>query len=128
MPKLSREFTIWFDVPDDPLKGRVEIRHIPDGEISEITSMAIDQRLVFGDEGVRRDSSYSVAKDTELTICRSVKSWENFFNDDGATDLPCTDANKMRYARELWFREFVTDCRKITAEQYNQQREAQRKN
>ena len=95
MPRQSREFFMWFDVPDDPDQGRIEIRHLLDGEI-------------------RRESKHDLVADTRQTIIRMVHNWENFKDVDGK-QLECNDANKLRYAKEGWFVPFVVECRVKTA-------------
>lgn len=128
MPKIEAELAVWFDVPDDPLNGRVLVRHIPDGEVGEISALATDLQMHFVDGKVERHSGYKLLVDQNETICRSVKDWQNFFDESGQEQLPCTDANKLLYGRQNWFRPFVAECRKKLREQYEAQQEKKRKN
>lgn len=127
MPRLIPEFSIWFDVPDDELGGRVEIRHIQGGEAQDIFNQSIDARLIATDQGLRQESRHDVAKDSSLTIIKAVKAWENF-QDENGVELPCTEANKLRYAQEGWFIEFVSKKRKEVGELFAASQEAKRKN
>jgi len=128
MPRLSKPFVLWHDVPAQHGPGRVAIRHLLAGEIESITAQATHIRdCMIGDEIVR-NSEYDINVDADLTIEAAVDAWEDFTDSDGA-EMPCTKSNKLRWANgSTWFRQFVADKRKLTAQAYNDQQEAKTKN
>lgn len=129
MPKLIPDFKMWFDVPDDPFKGRVRIRHLQDGEVSDVTSKAYDVQLSYAGEGLppKREVRHDLSKDANLTLCEAVDAWENFFDLDG-NDMECTAENIMEYAKQGWFRPFISDCREKVEVEFAKQQETATKN
>ncbi len=127
MPKLIPVFTMWFDVPDDPLGGRLEIRHLQGGEIRDIVAKSTDLRMVYRQDGVEKHSRHDLSADGDMALCRTVVAWEKFFGEDDQP-LSCTDSNKRLFAKEEWFAEFVADCRRDVAEAFAKHQEKIAKN
>lgn len=117
MPKLTKEFRMWFDVPDDPDQGRVEIRHLLGGEVQEIIAGSTELRTLYRNGEAQRESRHDLVQDTKRTLSRSIAAWENF-KDEAGEQLPCTEANVARYSREDWFVGFIAECRRKTAEAF----------
>ncbi len=130
MPRISQRRTMWFDVPDDPLHGRVEIVHLEDGEVTEIREQVWEMRNVFDADspaGFKSEQRYNPALDRELTVCRAVGNWENFQDADGKP-MACTEGNKKQWSRVKWFMEFVNECREQLAKLVREERKTAAKN
>ncbi len=128
MPQLLPEFTMWFDVPKEYAPGRVEIMHIPDGGLQDIIMASTSMHIIYQDDGPPvRESEHHLDKDANLVLCQSVISWEQFEDVDGE-ELPCIDKNKLLYARQGWFRPFITDCRIKIAAEFKKHQEIKTKN
>ena len=103
MPKVKPEISDWFNCPDDPYNGRVEVRLPKPGEVDSIRErtreMAIGQ-----DSPVMRMSGTRAS-----VIVAAIKKWENFFD---AEDQPmrCTDANIKIMCNEAGFMDFIDEC------------------
>lgn len=130
MPKIAPRRSMWFDVPDDPLKGRVEIVHLTDGDKAEIHDQVWEIRNVFdakGENGFRSEQQYFSGRDRMLTVCRAVKSWENFLDPAGKT-MACTEENKKMWAMEDGFMRFVNERRAVLAKIIEDEKAAVTKN
>lgn len=119
MPRQSAEFTMWFDVPDDPDHGRVQVRHLLGGEIQEIVFQAADVREVWDDVkgAARRDTRHDISKSNQLFGNAAVVGWENFLDATGKP-IPCNAANKAAYAKEGWYVPFIGECREKVAKAF----------
>ena len=121
---------MWFDMPDDPLKGRVEILHLTGGDIAEIRDQAWEVRNVFdkdSETGFRSEQKYYPGRDRQLTVCAAVVGWENFVDEVGKA-MACTEENKKLWAREDGFMRFVNESRAALAEIVAKEREQLEKN
>lgn len=126
MPQLTKELKMWFDVPDDPLKGRIEIKHLKEGEIQEVYNKATEAETVFnGDEGVTKIKQQTSPR-IELAIL-AVTNWENHL-DESKKPLKCTPDNIRLFAIEDGFLAFVEKCRKDIAGVAKKKRRAKEKN
>lgn len=133
MPRLTNVIKDWFDMPDDPDKGRVEIRHLKKGEINDIEDRIERFETLLRtdpDGNLNREIKVNPAKGAQryAFLCAAVSGWENFLDLDGEP-MPCTDENKIRMARDdEAFGAFVGKCRTELAERVARDREAARKN
>jgi hypothetical protein len=120
MPKLIKAIERWYEVPDEHAPGRVLITHLKDGEINRIMADATD---FWAAEG----PTYRDGKAADMILVAAVKDWESFSDEDGK-DMPCSDANKRRYGKEQWFRDFIRQKRRELADEANPKLEEQEKN
>ena len=103
MPKISREFSDWFEIPNDTYNGRVKIRLPKSGEQEQIKERCRELSLAGGVPAVRLIGS-RVALATA-----AIMDWENFFDADD-NPLKCTPANVQIMCNEDGFLEFVDEC------------------
>ena len=129
MPKIAKRRTMWFDMPDDPVKGRIEVAHLTAGDVAEIRDQSMTLRNVFDAESGKPVSEQRIdlALDRQLTVCAAVRGWENFM-DEGGRQMPCTDENKRLWAREDGFMAFLNQCREKLATLVQEERESATKN
>ncbi|MGB3212445.1 MAG: hypothetical protein WBB19_17225 [Desulforhopalus sp.] len=129
MPRQTEKITMWFDYPDDPDKGRVEITNLTEEDVAEITAASITTRTIYDND--RGKPVQEIISDTLIdrqeTVCRAVKNWENFFDPDGKA-MECTDAAKRQWACSNAFMKFVNKNRIIVAEAAEKRAEERRKN
>lgn len=133
MPKISKEVSAWFDYPDDPLGGKVEVRHLKKAKAQGILGQAMDQKVISrgkdasGEPLVESEIKVDNVKTNELLAVACVKAWENFQDEKGEV-LPCNKDNIKRYAGEDGFIEFLVKCREDLAKQVKEQQEKALKN
>jgi hypothetical protein len=108
MPRLTEKFTMWFDCPDDPDGGKVEIQHLTDQDIAEIRDKAQTTKLVYdqGKDTPTLETETFPAIDRRETCERAVKNWHNFFDESGQP-MPCTRENRRKWADAPWFMALV---------------------
>ena len=104
MPKVKPEVSDWFDYPDDPYKGRVQVRLVPDGESTLIKNR--NRVMIFA-----QDKPAIGMGEAEIEIIiASVKNWENFFGLEDES-LKCTPANVKRMCESVdGFIDFINEC------------------
>jgi len=123
----------WFDVPDDPDRGRLKIKHLTPGETSDIFDKVFTQEIRYkkGAKGKFEPAiSHNTDKklDRELTLTKSIVDWENFFDKDN-NPMECTPENIIKAGREIdGFNDLVTELRETLAEDIKKEREDQTKN
>lgn len=115
MPKLTTEKTMWFDVPDDPLCGRVEIKHLKNGEIQTILAHNNKTETIFN--GNKRPKLVTVQVDAPVIVqaAAAVVGWENHL-DENDKPLDCTPENARAFLKEDGYLAFISDCRDKLAE------------
>ncbi len=123
----------WFDVPNDPDKARVKVKHLSPQEFNSIVDEAFTEDITYQkDEKGKMQQSITQDKNKEklreLPITLSVMEWENFYDSDDKL-MECTEENKIVACREMeGFIEFVTECKEKLAEDINAEKKAQIKN
>lgn len=129
MPRLMGKTSMWFDYPDDPDGGKVEVCNLTDQDIAEIGGLANKERTLYDPVSGKGkiETSYSSMVDAQETVVRAVAAWKNFFNADGS-EMECSAANKRRWACDTKFARFVNDKRKIVALEAAKRLEDARKN
>lgn len=126
--RLNKRLEAWFDVPEDPDKGKVLVVHLNDGDKADIMQAASPTVMKINLQGeATRESVYNRVIDREMTVKKSIKDWKNFFDEDGKP-IPCTDENKARFAREDGFMAFVSDCREKLEAMATEQKKVKEKN
>lgn len=134
MARLTNEIKVWREIPDDPDKARIEIKYLKPGEKRDIEDQIQLYEAVMrpnGDGAMQREIKINPAKGDKryAYLCAAVTSWENFFEADGVTPMPCTDENKIRMARDdETFSPLIGQFRDDLAETVAADREAARKN
>ena len=133
--RISKITDRWFDVPNDPDKGRIKIHHLSPGELTDITDKVYKQDVIYkpvvGQKGkvepiITQDIDTSLNK--KLTLTTSVVDWKNFFDREDKP-MDCTTENIMRCSREIeGFDELVEECKKQLAEDIAAEKEYQQKN
>ena len=131
--RISKVIERWFDVPDDPDKARLKIKHLSPGEIQDIFDQIFEQKVDYkkGKKGKLEPTfSQNTNKklDRKLTLTTAVVGWENIFGMDGKK-LKFTHENVVLASREIGgFIELVNEFREQLAEDIKAEREEQRKN
>lgn len=133
--RISKANERWFDVPNDPDKGRVKIKHLSPGELSEINDKSFEKQINYK-SGKGKKAGYvpdvKVKEDPitfrELPIKLAVVDWENFF-DTNDKPMECNDTNVERAIREIdGFTVLVDEWREILLSDIAEEKEAQLKN
>lgn len=129
---IKKTIERWFDVPNDPDKGELCIRHLQPGEAADIFDKVFTQEIKYKKiKGKFEPDFLQVTNkklDRELTLTKTVVNWKNFF-DKEEKPLDCTPDNIIRASREIeGFNELVTELRERLAEDIKQEEEDQRKN
>jgi len=133
MARLTGETTKWCPLPDDPDGASILVKHLKTGEERDIqdTIELYETSLKPDAEGnLQREIKINPAKGDKryAYLCAAVREWKGFFDADGQ-EMPCTDENKIRMARDdESFGPFVGQCRTELAEDVAKEREAARKN
>ncbi len=128
MPRLSKEFSVWFDYPDDPHGGKVEIRHIPPEELARIESEVNTTRLVAGPGKMpEKETRTDTILDRKLTTDAAVKDWENFLDEEDKP-MECSSENKHLWSCDMSFWLFVLEKRKEVAKLLKEREEELLKN
>lgn len=133
MPKISNDLTRWFDYPDDPFGGRVEVLHLKKTLAQDLMGKGVDSKVIYRgtDDGGNRllesETRVDNAKTRELLAVAVVMRWENFLGADG-NPLDCTPDNVRLFSREDGFMDFLGDCRGVLAKEAVELEEAARKN
>lgn len=127
MPRLKTTETMRFDLPDDPDCGWVEVRHLEDGDLQEVASLAYKTVTRFRDGRPESETVHDPIVERDELVRRSVVGWGNFF-DAGGKPMPCTDGTKRLWGRDPDFCRFLADCRQKLAEQVRERREQARGN
>jgi len=123
----------WFDVPNDPDKARIKIKHLSPGETADIFDKVFVQNIDYkkGKKGkLEPVFSQNTDKklDRELTLTKTVVDWNGFF-DKKDNELKCTPENIVKASRQIeGFSELVAELREQLAEDIKQEQEDQRKN
>ena len=131
--RITKTTERWFDVPNDPDKAKIKVKHLLPGEVTDIFDEVFVQNINYkkNKKGEFEPSFSQVTdkkKDRELTITKSVIGWENFFDRDDKP-LEFNTENVLRAAREIeGFNDLVTELREKLAEDIKQERKDQSKN
>lgn len=134
MPKIEETQEMWFDYPDDPLGGRVLIRHLKSGEVARIENETTEVRSVFNQETNQPETIVIHRAMQEKLAAAAVKDWEKFFDGKpvkghaNGKPLPCNEKNIILFCKEDGFLNFVFDSRKKLAEHVQARREESEKN
>lgn len=133
--RISKITDRWFDVPNDPDKGRIKIHHITPGELTDITDQAYKQDVIYKPvEGQKGKVEPIITQDVDpklnrkLLLTTAVVNWENFF-DRKDKPMDCNEKNIMRCSREIeGFDDLVEECKKQLATDIAAEKEDQQKN
>ena len=123
----------WFEVPNDPDKARIKIKHLLPGEVSDIFDQVFVQNVIYKkNEKEDLEPVFSQTtdkkKDRELTLTKSIIDWENFFDRDDKP-LKCNEENIIRASKEIeGFNILITELREKLAKDIEQERKDQIKN
>jgi hypothetical protein len=109
MPVIKENDRRWFDIPDDPEGGAVEVMHLGKNEIADIVSGCQITRTFFRN-GEQETVTESTKRYDIALISASVKNWRGFRAADGA-EMKCTKENIAKWCQQDWFPEFIDDCR-----------------
>ena len=131
--RISKVIERWFDVPNDPDKSRLKIKHLNPGETQDIFDQVFVQKVDYekGKKG-KMEPKFSQETnkklDRELTLSSVVVDWENVFDLKGQK-MKCTPENVVNASREITgFSELVNEFKEILANDIKEEREDQKKN
>lgn len=104
MPRLTSEYAEWREIPNDPDKGRIKVKHLKQGDINDIEDQieSYETLLRTDAEGkVHREVKINMAKGDKhyAYLCAALVDWENFYDLNGDL-MECNDENKIRMARD----------------------------
>ena len=133
--RILKENTRWFDVPNDPDKGRVKIKHLSPEELADINDQSFKKKINYKankgkKEGFTPDIDIKEDPKTyrELPVKLAVIDWENFFDKDDKP-MDCTPENIERAIRQIdGFTTLVNDAREQLAKDIAKEKEDQLKN
>lgn len=139
--RILKDDERWFDVPKDPDKARVKIKHLSPGELAEINDKSFKSEMSYkSGKGKKDKHGKKIAVDVnvdvkenpvvyrEMPIKLAVKDWENFFDKKGKP-MKCTPENIERAIRQIdGFKTFVDECCEKLAGDIAQEKEDQLKN
>lgn len=131
--RISKTIERWFEVPNDPDKGELKIRHLTPGETADIFDKVFKQEIKYKKDkkgklipSISQDTDKKL--DRELTLTTAIVDWKNFFDKDGEL-MECTPENIIRASREIdGFNDLVGELREKLAEDIKQELEDQQKN
>ena len=130
---ISKVIERWFDVPNDPDKSRLKIKHLNPGEIQDIFDQVYKQEVEYvkGEKGKmepRFSQKNNLKLDRKLTFTSVVVAWENMF-DNKDQKMKCTPGNVERAYKEIeGFAEMVNGFKATLAADIKEEREDQKKN
>ena len=129
MPRATRKTSMWFDYPDDPDQGRVEISNLDAEDIAAINEASTTTRTAYDFEAMKpvKEQLYSNLKDRQETVARSVTDWENFY-DQAGEEQPCSDKAKRAWACDDIFMAFVNSSRLLVEKAAAEARKQKTKN
>jgi hypothetical protein len=128
MPRIMPEKRVWFDVPDDPDGGSVEIRHIKDGEIQELISKNNETRTVYDRKTEKTYSRIRQRRAPALVMATAaVCDWKNHIGKDGKT-MSCTPENVSEFLKEDGYLSFINACIGKVAKMVEQDKAEKEKN
>jgi len=131
--RITKTIERWFDVPNDPDKARIKIKHLLQGDLADIFDEVFVQNISYkknkeGDLEPVFSQNPGKKKDRELTLTKTIIDWENFFDKDGSP-LEFNEENILRASREIeGFNILVTELREKLAEDIKKERKDQVKN
>lgn len=118
----------WYPVPNDPDGAEIEITYLTPGEEEDVREKMKQFKQVMRQQPDGSMQPEFVANDgmgdrRYLFITTAVTAWKGF-KDEKGEDMPCTDKNKIRQARD-WdgFGTFVAECRVDLAKKVKEERE-----
>ena len=113
MPRLTVKKSVWFDMPNDPDKGRVEITHLSNATKAAIRQKVVKTRQVLNPvtQMIEQETLVDEILDRQLTINAAVTNWENFLDDKGEP-MKCTKQNKFIWACDTDFMRQINLFRK----------------
>jgi hypothetical protein len=127
MPKITVRREMWFPVPEAQAPGRVLIREVTAGEREEAILKATRIDHLYTAQGVQTKRGTALGEAEDIAMCLAIKDWEEFTDADGKP-MECTDAAKLAFAREDWFRPFIVECREKAAAEWQKITEAAKGN
>lgn len=129
MPRAEKKISMWFDWPEDPHGGRVEVTHLTRADEAAIAEQVYEAVNVYNRETGKVESQQKVHTllDRKLTADAAVSAWENFLDPDGKP-MECTQDNKFNWACDREFMAQLNVFRAIVAEEAKRIREQTEKN
>ena len=131
--RIVKSVERWFNIPNDPDGGKLLIKHLTPGEAADIIDQVFVQKIDYkqNDKGKFEPlftQNLDKTKDRELPVIKSVKGWENFFDDNDKV-LEFNEENVLKASREITgFNELVTEFREILSKEIEKEKEVQIKN
>jgi len=128
MPRIATAKKVWFDLPGDPDNGRVELRHLKDGDVQETLNRINVTESVYQGKGkpamtrVRQTESAAIA-----LAAAAITDWENHLDENGNT-LACDADNVRRFLKEDGYLSAITKLSAELSEMVNAEKEAAEKN
>ena len=131
--RITKSIERWFDVPNDPDKGRLKIKHLQPGEAADISDEVFTPNIDYKkDKDGSFEPSFSQVTnrklERKLILTKAIVGWEVFYDEEGML-MECTPKNIMRASRKIeGFNELIAELREKLATDLKQEEEDQRKN
>jgi len=131
--RLKKQVSRWFEVPNDPDRSQLLIKHLEPGEIADILDSVLRQRVTYrqveGQEKLQPDfeQTTNTKADREKTIQAAVRDWKNLFDEDGKP-LEFNSENLLTASRRITgFNELVKTFRAQLAADIAREEEEEKK-
>lgn len=126
--KIRRPMERWFEVPNDPDKARIKIKHIIPGDLRKIRDETQTFDVTYeNDKPIIKQTSDNRA-DREKLLQMRVVDWENIFDENDAP-MKCTPENIIRASNEIeGFDELVIELSNKLSNDIVSEAKAQEKN
>jgi len=129
--RITKPAERWFDIPNDPDNGRLCIRQLTPGEISEIFDASMNQTISYVEKDGKFEPNFQQTldkkKDRELTISKILVNWQNMFDENGDV-LEFSKENVIRAINEIQgFNELVGELRRKLDEEISKEKKSKKK-
>lgn len=125
--RIFKERTEWFDIPNDPHKGRMKIVYLNEGQQQVLAAKCRKLSFVFVDG---KEEGHMVPDEIKLReegVDARVRNWENQIGGNGEK-LECNKANKISFSCEDGFMTVLKDMIEKLDKIVKEEREQEEKN
>lgn len=134
MPKIQKVKEMWFNYPDDPMGGKVLIRHLKEGEVQDLLDDHSETKAIYNTESNTHETVMIRKNVMPALAAASVVDWENFFDGKPAKGnkhgkpLPCTKKNVFLFCKEDGFLAFISESREKLSDVMSEREKESEKN
>ncbi|MCP3927249.1 MAG: hypothetical protein GY714_32220 [Desulfobacterales bacterium] len=116
MPVLKKYDSYWFDYPDDPIGGAIEVLYLNEGKKAELKEKTTPTQAKLRRKEIEVNMDMNAVRTREETAVAYIKDWKNFFDGKkvkghpNGKEMKCSSPNKRKFSKEDGFMNFLTDC------------------